>query len=150
MTCYAPFPRKLCALLSNQQADSNEPTKTKNCWWRLEQKAIKKTYTYVAGPGQWLCHTGYRCPYGDQCGGDALLGGDSGTQYAPYCGNQCPARLLIAVLLYFLRVRHHEYAAVVMVLSWKYSSTYSLKLTHLSYVANLSSATILHCQCIRY
>ena len=46
------------------------------------------------------------------------------------------------VLLYFLQVRHHEYAAVVMVLSQKYSSTYGLTLTHLSYAANLSSATI--------
>ena len=46
------------------------------------------------------------------------------------------------VLLYFLRVRCHEYAAAVMVLSWKYSSTYHLTLTHLSYAANLSSATI--------
>ena len=63
-------------------------------------------------------------------------------QYAPYCGNQCPARLLIAVLLYFLWVRRHEYAAAVMVLSRKYSLTYGLTLTHLSYAANLSGAMI--------
>ena len=48
------------------------------------------------------------------------------------------------VLLYFLQVQHHEYAAAVMVLSQKYSSTYGLTLTHLSYVANLGSATIRH------
>ena len=46
------------------------------------------------------------------------------------------------VLLYFLRVRRHEYAAAVMVLSQKYSSTYGLTLTCLSYAANLSGATI--------
>ena len=34
-----------------------------------------------------------------------------------YCGNQHPASLLIVVLLYFLRVQRHEYAAAVMVLS---------------------------------
>ena len=63
-------------------------------------------------------------------------------QYTPYCGNQRPVRLLIAVLLYFLRVQHHEYAVAVMVLSRKYSSTYGLTLMHLSYAANLSGATI--------
>ena len=88
----------------------------------------------VAGPEQWLWRIGYRWLYGDPCGGDALPGNDSNTQYALYCGNQRPARLLIVVLLYFLRVRHHEYAAAVVVLSWKYSSTYGLTLTHLSYV----------------
>ena len=46
------------------------------------------------------------------------------------------------VLLYFLRVRHHEYAVAVMVLSQKYSSTYGLTLTRLSYAANLSGAMI--------
>ena len=46
------------------------------------------------------------------------------------------------MLLYFLWVRHHKYVAAVMVLSQKYSSTYSLTLMHLSYAANLSSATI--------
>ena len=44
-----------------------------------------------------------------------------------------------------LWVRHHEYVAAVMVLSQKYSSTYGLTLTHLSYAANLSSATIQCC-----
>ena len=58
--------------------------------------------------------------YSDLCGGDALPGGDLNTQYVPYCGNQCPVRLLIMVLLYILRVWHHEYAAAVMVLSQKY------------------------------
>ena len=48
------------------------------------------------------------------------------------------------VLLYFLRVQHHEYAVAVMVLSRKYSSTYGLTLMHLSYVANLSGAMIQH------
>ena len=80
--------------------------------------------------------------YGDPCDGDALPGGDSDTQYVLYCGNQHPARLLIVVLLYFLQVRCHKYAVAVMVLSQKYSSPYSLTLTHLSYAANLSSATI--------
>ena len=46
------------------------------------------------------------------------------------------------VLLYFLQVWCHEYGAVVMVLSRKYSSTYGLTLMHLSYVVNLSSAMI--------
>ena len=46
------------------------------------------------------------------------------------------------VLLYFLWVWHHKYVAAVMVLSWKYSSTYGLTLTRLSYVGNLSSLTI--------
>ena len=96
----------------------------------------------VAGPEQWLQCIGYQRPYSDPCGGDALPGGDSSTQYTPYCGNQCPMRLLIMVLLYFLWVRCHEYAVAVMVLSWKYSSTYGLTLMHLSYVANLSSAMI--------
>ena len=73
-----------------------------------------------------------------------VVRGDSNTQYTPYCGNQRPARLLIAVLLYFLWVWRHEYAAAVMVLSRKYTSTYGLTLTRLSYVANLSSATIQH------
>ena len=79
------------------------------------------------------------------CGGNALPGGDLSAQYVPYCGNQCPARLLIAVLLFFLWVRRHEYAVVVMVLSQMYSSTYSLTLTRLGYVANLSGATIRCC-----
>ena len=48
------------------------------------------------------------------------------------------------VLLYFLWVQCHEYAVVVMVLSRKYSSTYSLTLTHLSYAVNLGDATIWH------
>ena len=63
----------------------------------------------------------------------------------PFYGNQRLARLLIAVLLYFLWVRHHEYAAAVMVLSQKYSSTYGLTLTRLSYAANLSGAMIRCC-----
>ena len=88
---------------------------------------------------------GYRCSYRDPCGGNALPGGDSDTEYTPYCGNQCPATLLIAVLLYFLWVWCHEYAAAVVVLSRMYSSTYSLTLTHLSYAVNLSDATIQHC-----
>ena len=67
----------------------------------------------------------------------------SRTQYMPYCGNQYPERLLIAVLLYFLWVQCHKYAAAVVVLSQRYSSTYGLTLTHLSYVANLSGTTIL-------
>ena len=96
----------------------------------------------VAGPEQWLWHIGCRRPYGDPCGGDALPGGDSNTQYVLYCGNQRPARLLITVLLYFLWVRHHEYVAVVMVLSQKYSSTYGLTLMRLSYAVNLSGAMI--------
>ena len=62
----------------------------------------------------------------------------------PYCGNQRPVRLLIVVLFYFLWVWCHEYAAAVMVLSQKYSSTYGLTLMHLSYVANLNSAMIWH------
>ena len=66
-------------------------------------------------------------------------------QYMPYCGNQHPVRLLIVVLLYFLRVQHHEYVVVVMVLSPKYSSTYCLTLMSLSYVANLNGAAIRHC-----
>ena len=74
-----------------------------------------------------------------------MTGGDLSAQYVPYCGNQHPAGLLIVVLLYFLRVRHHEYAAAVMVLSRKYSSTYGLTVTHLSYVENLSGATIWCC-----
>ena len=60
----------------------------------------------------------------------------------PYCGNQRPVRLLVTVLLYFLWVQHYEYAVVVMVLSWKYSSTYGLTLMRLSYAANLSGAMI--------
>ena len=48
------------------------------------------------------------------------------------------------VLLYFLWVRHHKYVAVVMVLSRKYSSTYSLTLTRLSYTVNISGAMIWH------
>ena len=80
--------------------------------------------------------------YGDPCSDNALPGGDSNTQYAPYYGNQHPARLLIMVLLYFLQVRHHEYMVVVVVLSQKYSSTYGLTLMHLSYAVNLSSAMI--------
>ena len=60
----------------------------------------------------------------------------------PDCGNQCPVRLFIAVLLYFLRVQCHKYAAAVMVLSQKYCSTYGLTLTRLSYAANLSGAMI--------
>ena len=43
-----------------------------------------------------------------------------------------------------LWVWDHEYAAAVMVLSQKYSSTYGLTLTRLSYAVNLSSATIQH------
>ena len=85
---------------------------------------------------------GYRRSYGGLCDGDALLGGDPNTQYVMYCGNQRPARLLIMVLLYFLLVRCHEFAAAVMVLSQKYSSTYGLTLMRLSYVVNLSGATI--------
>ena len=96
------------------------------------------------GPERWLRRIGYRRSYGDPCGGDALPDGDSNTQYTLYCGNQCPARLLITVLPSFLWVQHHEYAVVVMVLSWKYSSTYGLTLMRLSYVANLSGATIRH------
>ena len=96
----------------------------------------------VAGPERWLWHIGYRRPYGDPCGGNALPSGDSNTQCAPYCSNQYPVRLLIAVLLYFLQVWCHEYVAAVMVLSRKYSSTYSLTLTCLSYAANLRGATI--------
>ena len=99
-------------------------------------------WTCVVGPERWLQRMRYRRLYGDPCGGDALPGGDSNTQYAPYCGNQRPVRLLIAVLLYFLRVQCHEYAAAVMVLSRMYSSTYGLTLTHLSYAANLSGAMI--------
>ena len=48
----------------------------------------------------------------------------------------------MTVLFYFLQVRRHEYAAAVMVLSQKYSSTYGLTIMRLSYVANLSGATI--------
>ena len=48
------------------------------------------------------------------------------------------------MLLYFLQVWHHEYAVAVMVLSRKYSSTYGLTLMCLSYVVNLSGATIRH------
>ena len=80
--------------------------------------------------------------YGDLCGGDALPGGDSNTQYTPCCGNQCPARLLIMVLLYFLQVWHHKYVAAVMVLSQNYFSTYGLILMCLSYAANLSGTMI--------
>ena len=98
----------------------------------------------VVGPERWLRYIGYRRSYSDPCSGDALPGGDSNTQYTPYCGNQCPARLLITVLLYFLWVRHHKYVAAVMVLSQKYSSTYGLTLMRLSYAANLSSAMIWH------
>ena len=94
------------------------------------------------GPEWWLWHLGHRRSYGDPCDGSALPGDDSNTQYVPYCGNQPPARLLITVLLYFLWVRRHEYAAAVMVLSRKYSSTYGLTLMCLSYAANLSGATI--------
>ena len=88
---------------------------------------------------------GYRRLYGDPCGGDSPPGGDSSSQYMLYCGNQCLARLLIAVLLYFLWVRCHEYAAAVMVLSRMYSLTYGLTLTRLSYAANLCSAMIWCC-----
>ena len=98
----------------------------------------------VVGPEWWLWCIGYQWSYGDQCGGNALPGGDSNTQYMPYCGNQHPVRLLIVVLFYFLQVQHHKYAAAVMVLSQKYSSTYSLTLMHLSYAANLSGAMIWH------
>ena len=59
-----------------------------------------------------------------------------------YCGNQCSARPLITVLLYFLQVRHHEYAAAVVVLCHMYCSTYGLTLTHLSYAVNLCGAMI--------
>ena len=96
----------------------------------------------VVGPEWWLWRIGYWRLYGDPCGGDALPSGDWNTQYVLYCGNQCPVRLLIVVLLYFLWVRHHEYAVAVVVLSQKYSSTYGLTLMHLSYAVNLSSATI--------
>ena len=44
-----------------------------------------------------------------------------------------------------LRVWHHEYAAAVVVLSQKYSLTYDLTLTCLSYAANLCGTTIGHC-----
>ena len=98
----------------------------------------------VVGPEQWLQHIGYRWPYGDPCSSDALPVGDSNTQYTLYCGNQCPARLLIAVLLYFLQVLHHEYAVAMMVLSRKYSSTCSWTLMCLSYVVNLSGAMKQH------
>ena len=98
----------------------------------------------VVGPEQWLWCIGYRRPYGGPCSGNALPSGDSNTQYTPYCGNQRPARLLILVLVYFLWVWHHKYAAAVMVLSWKYSSTYGLTLMWLSYAANLSGAMIQH------
>ena len=96
----------------------------------------------VAGPEWLLRRIGYRPLYGGPCGSNALTGDDSNTQHTPYCSNQCPARLLIVVLLYFLWVRHREYAAAVVVLSWKYSSTYGLTLTCLRNAANLSSATI--------
>ena len=86
----------------------------------------------VAGPEWWLWCIGYQQLYSDPCGSNTLPSGDSNTQYTPYCGNQCPARLLVVVLLYFLRVQHHEYVVAVMVLSWKYSSTYGLTLTCLS------------------
>ena len=49
------------------------------------------------------------------------------------------------VLLYFLQVWHHKYAAAVVVLSQMYSSTYGLTPTRLSYAANLSGAMIQHC-----
>ena len=55
----------------------------------------------------------------------------------------CEAVNRSATLL-FLWVRHNEYAAAVMVLSQKYSSTYGLTLMRLSYAANLSGATIRH------
>ena len=99
----------------------------------------------VVGPEQWLCRIGYQCSYGNPCGSNALPGGDSKTQYTPYCSNQCPARLLIMVLLYFLWVQCHKYVAAVVVLSQKYSSTYGLTLMHLGYAANLSGATIWCC-----
>ena len=91
---------------------------------------------------------GYQCLYSNPCSGDSPPGGDSSdssSQYALYCGNQCLARLLIAVLLYFLQVQHHEYAAAVMVLSWMYSLTYGLTLMHLSYAANLCGTIIWCC-----
>ena len=99
----------------------------------------------VAGPELWLRRTGYRRSYGDPCSGDQAPGGDTSPQYPPYCSNQCLARLLVTVLLYFLQVRHHEYEAAVVVLSWKYSLTYSLTLTRLSDAANLCGATIRCC-----
>ena len=49
------------------------------------------------------------------------------------------------VLLYFLWVRRHKYAAVAVVLSRMYSSTYGLTLMHLSYMVNLSGIMIWHC-----
>ena len=45
-------------------------------------------------------------------------------------------------LLYFLWVPHYKYAAGLVVLSQKYSSTYGLTQMHLSYTANLSGAMI--------
>ena len=101
----------------------------------------------VVGPELWLWRIGDRCLYGSPCGSDALPGGVSKTQYMPYCGNQCPMRLLIMVLLYFLWVWYHKYVAEVVVLSRMYSSTYRPTLMHLSYAANLSSATIWRCTC---
>ena len=88
---------------------------------------------------------GYRRSYGNLCGSDSPPGGVSSSQYTPYCGNQHLVRLLIVVLLYFLRVRCHEYVVAVMVLSQMYSLTYSLTLMHLNYVANLCSAMIWCC-----
>ena len=72
-------------------------------------------------------------------------GGNGSLYYLPYCNSQHPARLLIAVLLYFLQVRHRKYAAMVVVLSQKYSLTYGLTLTCLSYAAILCGTTIWCC-----
>ena len=112
----------------------------KNCFMKTRHN--KELDINVAGPERWLRRIGYRRPYGDPCGGDALPGGDSNAQYAPYCGNQRPARLLIVVLLYFYG------CSITSMWRWwwfcpqKYSSTYGLTLTRLSYAVNLSSALI--------
>ena len=88
---------------------------------------------------------GYQHSYSNLCSSDSPPSGDTSPQYVLYCSNQCLARLLIKVLLYFLWVQHHEYAAAVMVLSWMCSLTYGLTLTCLDYLVNLYGAMIRHC-----
>ena len=71
--------------------------------------------------------------------------------YMPYCSNQCLARLLITMLLYFLWERHHEYVSAVMVLFQMYSLTYGLTLMHLGYAGELIWRNDMAlCQCMWY
>ena len=110
-------------------ANSLKPTKL------VKENPQAQADTCVAGPEWWLWCTGYQHLYGTPCGSNSPPGDDTVSAVLPYCSNQCPVRLLITVLLYFLQVQHHKYVVVVVVLSRKYSLTYGLTLMCLSYAA---------------